>query len=131
MNPQKRGIPIGSVVVAPFPIFRPNLSITRTQSTFPKESRSLNTQLTDPLRGLLVFKTNLSQLYPIHQTPRKMGKVATDTVSKPLGRIALGCVELSQGACGRAHLWAHRFNTLIADHGAGYRGIALGTTHFA
>jgi hypothetical protein len=40
MSPQKRGIPIGSVVVAPFPIFGPNLCIMHVQSTFPKGIQS-------------------------------------------------------------------------------------------
>jgi hypothetical protein len=50
---QNRGISMGSVVVAPLTFFQPNLSITRAQLIFQKGSRGfLNTQLTDPLRGL-------------------------------------------------------------------------------
>jgi hypothetical protein len=40
MSPQKRGIPIGSVVVAPLSFFQPNLSITRAQLIFQKGSRA-------------------------------------------------------------------------------------------
>ena len=40
MSPQKRGIPIGSVVVAPLTFFQPNLSITRAQLIFQKGSRA-------------------------------------------------------------------------------------------
>jgi hypothetical protein len=56
MSPQKRGIPIGSVGMAPSPFFRPNLCIMHAQSTFPKRIQSYENSATHSRRVLIVSK---------------------------------------------------------------------------
>ena len=51
MSPQKRGIPIGSVVVAPLTFFQPNLSITRAQLILQKGSRAFAAGLDSSLES--------------------------------------------------------------------------------